>query len=370
MDDIVKGLLGLCISIIFYGLCFIPLKFKRVKNSGVEPVIFNLYMCIGIAISTFLVLLYEQKYVFTMAALVAAILWTIANALAVIATGYLGLALGSGIWSGLQVVVSFLWGAVYLHEPLSSVSLSILALFLLLLGVTGLSFSGTGLLPKIRCLQPLYRRISSRVSLRSASIRGSFPRSSEHPHTPDRIEVPLREIESSPVPSFESESTYELPDCDDFNASNSPSPSADSSSSIPRYTPPVHQRSERKIASFTAGTFLLMHSQSRVIPKIQDEHGNIYPGYENMGFFSHFLHWICHSRFQTVPENEVDESKGVSQVSPVPEPTNKLTNMIIGFVLCILVAIFGGTFRLIYFPLSSSFQLIDLIEQTILTDVN
>lgn len=180
MDDVVIGWIGTLVAIVGYGLCLVPLKFKSIAQLSIEPLVYNIYMCLGIAVTSLLVLFLSTP-VFSLGSVAAGTLWCLGNAGGVVAIGYLGLSITSGAWSGLSMLVTFLWGQLYFHDPLRSLPLSILSLALLLLGVVLLSLPGTGLLPKLAFLQPFYRyfaRKNNTADTATSSSSSSPPPSS------------------------------------------------------------------------------------------------------------------------------------------------------------------------------------------------
>lgn len=44
----VAGYIGAIVSIFGWGLCNVPMKMKRVKESGADPVVFMCYACFAI----------------------------------------------------------------------------------------------------------------------------------------------------------------------------------------------------------------------------------------------------------------------------------------------------------------------------------
>lgn len=138
------GFLAVAGAVVFFGSFGVPLKSKRVQAANVDPVVFQLYYSLAIFCSSFLVLIYKP-WVFTYWGVVGAGLWVPASILSIFAINALGLSVAVGIWAGATIVVSFVWGAAVFPKdnPVHNLPLSFLALFLLVVGIAGLSLSNS-----------------------------------------------------------------------------------------------------------------------------------------------------------------------------------------------------------------------------------
>ena len=96
---------------------------------------FQLYFSLAIFISSWLVLAYNP-FVFTWWGVAGAALWTPASILSLAAINDLGLSIAQAVWSGTTIVVSFLWGALVFGDKVSSLPLAILALLVLMAGLS------------------------------------------------------------------------------------------------------------------------------------------------------------------------------------------------------------------------------------------
>ena len=156
------GWLGVAGSILFFGIFNIPLKMMKRPP---HPIVWSLYMQFPIIfLFSLITLSYTKPYVWSSWGLLGAGLWIPGSILSVYAIKYLGLAVAQGGWAACIVIVSFLWGSLYFGENINSVGLTVLALFLLCLGLAGLSLSGSGYFP------PIWQKILSRCGLAPTDV--------------------------------------------------------------------------------------------------------------------------------------------------------------------------------------------------------
>eukprot|EP01114_Cavostelium_apophysatum_P020785 TRINITY_DN7058_c0_g1_i1.p1 TRINITY_DN7058_c0_g1~~TRINITY_DN7058_c0_g1_i1.p1 ORF type:complete len:338 (-),score=36.71 TRINITY_DN7058_c0_g1_i1:250-1263(-) len=144
LSDHAKGYLAVLGSILFFGSFAVPLKSRRVEEANVDPVIFQLYYSIAVFALSWLVLTYNP-FVFTYLGIASAALWVPASILSIAAINHLGMSVAVGMWAGVTIVVSFLWGAIAFpkENPVHNIGLSVLALIFLITGILGLSLSNT-----------------------------------------------------------------------------------------------------------------------------------------------------------------------------------------------------------------------------------
>jgi multidrug transporter EmrE-like cation transporter len=57
------------------------------------------------------------KYEFSYWGIIGAALWVPASIFSIYAIRFMGLSVAQGLWSGLTIVVSFLWGAAIFRDP-------------------------------------------------------------------------------------------------------------------------------------------------------------------------------------------------------------------------------------------------------------
>ena len=132
------GFLSIAGAVLFFGTFAAPTKTKRIMSAEVEPFFIAQIVNVTIFITSWLPVAWEGWF-FSYWGLVGAALWTPANLLALMAVRLISLSVAQGIWSGASIIVSFMWGALYLHQPLRSLGGAIGALLLLLLFIFGIS---------------------------------------------------------------------------------------------------------------------------------------------------------------------------------------------------------------------------------------
>jgi multidrug transporter EmrE-like cation transporter len=109
--------------------------------------IFQIYLNCSIFVTSWLVLSYNPIYV-TAWGILSAALWMISSLLSIFAIQNVGLAVSQGIWSGFTIIVSFLWGALAFEQKPNNIGLSILGLIMLMVGIGGISLSGSDILER------------------------------------------------------------------------------------------------------------------------------------------------------------------------------------------------------------------------------
>jgi len=136
----VVGYVAVSISIFAWGTFGVFMKTKKMQDISIDPMVFQLYMTVAIFITSFFVLIYTQKFLFTWYGVFGALLWTIGSVCSVYGIQNLGLSVAQGTWSGLIIIVSFVWGLKF-GEHVKNIGLTVLGLILLLVGVCGIAFS-------------------------------------------------------------------------------------------------------------------------------------------------------------------------------------------------------------------------------------
>jgi len=149
-NNMTYGYLAVAGAILFFGSFAVPLKTKRVQEANVDPLVFQLYYSFSIFCSSFLVLSYNP-WVFTPWGIAGAALWVPASILSIWAINYLGMSIAVGVWAGMTIVVSFLWGALAFpsDNTVKSIPLSVVALLLLVIGIGCLSLSNSEFVKKL-----------------------------------------------------------------------------------------------------------------------------------------------------------------------------------------------------------------------------
>eukprot|EP00698_Gefionella_okellyi_P001374 TRINITY_DN11319_c0_g1_i1.p1 TRINITY_DN11319_c0_g1~~TRINITY_DN11319_c0_g1_i1.p1 ORF type:complete len:371 (+),score=69.48 TRINITY_DN11319_c0_g1_i1:45-1115(+) len=135
------GYAGVAVSVLFFGSFGVLLKSKRVQETNVDPLIFQLYYSFGISVINWLILSYN-KFVFTWFGAVLALMWVPASVIALYAVNFSGLAIAQGVWSGVTIFVSFIVGVAFMGDQVSNLSMAIVSLLVLVVSVGGLATSG------------------------------------------------------------------------------------------------------------------------------------------------------------------------------------------------------------------------------------
>merc|ERR1711871_472494 len=131
-------------------------KVPAVANLSPHPVIFNLYVCLGAALSSMLVFPFLQwndafagadggdtlgdKFEFSPLGLVAGPLLVLAFTFSFLAIPRVGLSIGQGVWGGVAIIVSILWGIIAFGNQIVSIPEAASAFAILLIGVGGIAF--------------------------------------------------------------------------------------------------------------------------------------------------------------------------------------------------------------------------------------
>jgi glucose uptake protein GlcU len=148
---LVVGLVFAVGSAIFNGSFAVLFKTEKMVQLDIHPMTFQLYVCLGIFVSSFLVVLgvivvvphndtISWVSVFTGWGIVAGGLFVVAVSASFFAISEIGVALAQGIWGGGAMVVSYLWGTLVFGElPSRGLWLSILGLLLLVVGVVAIA---------------------------------------------------------------------------------------------------------------------------------------------------------------------------------------------------------------------------------------
>jgi glucose uptake protein GlcU len=109
--------------------------------------VLQLYYSFSIFASSWLLLLFSDnpsvsnsgKFTFSYWGIIGASLWVPASVFSIYAIRFLGLSIAQGLWSGLTILVSFLWGAVVFLDPIKNIWFTLLGLLLLFVGIFGVA---------------------------------------------------------------------------------------------------------------------------------------------------------------------------------------------------------------------------------------
>ena len=140
-------IVGVGLSVVAWGSFTAPMKCKTVVAAALDPVVFQLYMCVGIAAASALPLAVPQIWearAWTWYAVVSAGFWVPASILSVYCVRDVGIALGQGVWSGIVALTSFLWGQLVFNRTMRDPALGGFGIALLVCGIAALGFISGG----------------------------------------------------------------------------------------------------------------------------------------------------------------------------------------------------------------------------------
>lgn len=147
-SDTTWGYLAAFLALALFGSFSVPMKIGDIRKF--DAIIFQVYMNFIIFCTSWITLTYNP-FVFTWWGVLSAGLWITSSILSIIAIQNVGLSIAQGVWSGSTILVSFVWGLIF-KEEMKSIGLSVLAIILILLGVAGISLTGS----KLPLLDPNY----------------------------------------------------------------------------------------------------------------------------------------------------------------------------------------------------------------------
>jgi len=161
-----------------------------------------MYYSISIFVSSWIVLAWaEEKFRFTYYGIISAACWVPASILSIFAINHLGMSVAVGVWAGITIVVSFIWGATYHFagqpEPtVKSPRFTFPGLALLVLGVVLLSLSGTQFVARLGRKKDEVDEQSSLVGEKPKAINGYTKIGDSSDSYPDSLvekEEPLKQ---------------------------------------------------------------------------------------------------------------------------------------------------------------------------------
>ncbi|CAB9503959.1 expressed unknown protein [Seminavis robusta] len=153
-SSILVGLLCASGSAVFNGSFTSLFKTEKMRVVEIHPMVFQLYVCQGIFLSSFLVVPFLSfnesiqsdfgtAFQLSGMGMVAGFLFVVAVSASFLAVNDIGVALAQGIWGGGAMLVSYLWGVLVFGEIPSKPLLSFTALLVLIAGVIAVAFSET-----------------------------------------------------------------------------------------------------------------------------------------------------------------------------------------------------------------------------------
>jgi glucose uptake protein GlcU len=165
-----------------FGSYGIFVKTPSVSDLNVDPAVFQVYNSLGTAATLMCVAFYNTVH-FTASEFLWGVLgasfWVITQLLAFVAINTIGYAVGPAIWAGTTIVVSFVWGVSLLGDHPSNIFLSVVALLILVLGISTAAICNSSIpdLIYVQCLaqgqeeerQRLFESISASITINSGS---------------------------------------------------------------------------------------------------------------------------------------------------------------------------------------------------------
>lgn len=131
-------------SAILNGSFVVFSKLPSVRQANVDPMVFQLYTCIGVYLSSLLTMPFfdGDKYPSNAIGLgiCAGGLFVLAVCFSFLAVNLIGLSTGQSVWSGVAVVVSFLWGVIAFGDKVNPY-LAAAGLIFIVIGVITVAFT-------------------------------------------------------------------------------------------------------------------------------------------------------------------------------------------------------------------------------------
>mmetsp|Transcript_7385 Transcript_7385/g.8972 ORF Transcript_7385/g.8972 Transcript_7385/m.8972 type:complete len:342 (+) Transcript_7385:28-1053(+) len=138
-DNLYLGLAGVAVALLGWGSFTLPMKAKDVAAANLDSMVFNMYMGIGVFLSSLPILLF-LPWNFTWWSTAGAALFAPGCLFCVLTVEWIGIAKGQAIWAGCVALQSFLCGFFYFQETPSDLLLTLLGGGILLCGIGMLSF--------------------------------------------------------------------------------------------------------------------------------------------------------------------------------------------------------------------------------------
>jgi len=139
MVDVANGLFILG-AWIFWGTYPAPFKSEAAKRANTDPFAFQCMKSACVFLTSWLILLWKPFF-FTWWGLVGAALWIPSGLLYITSVQLTGVAFAAPVANGVQVIVSFAWGAFYFKEEVHNPWLSVLAMIIMIFGMIGVSYA-------------------------------------------------------------------------------------------------------------------------------------------------------------------------------------------------------------------------------------
>lgn len=143
------GFIFAVIAAICNGSFLVPFKSKAVMDLRVDPLVFQIYASMGIFIASWFLVIFLQynpqfvggtstHFAFVPLAVLAGCFVVLSMTFSFFATRKIGVALAQGIFGGLAIIVSYIWGLLLFHEEASNPVLSVFGIILIVIGIAAI----------------------------------------------------------------------------------------------------------------------------------------------------------------------------------------------------------------------------------------
>lgn len=136
---LIWGWVAVSVSVVCFGTFGVPIKFRRVLDHDVHPLVYQSWKTLFAFLSCWIVLAWSP-WQFTWWGLVSAAVWVPSGVATVIVFTLCGLGLGSGIQHSISALTSFLWGLIIFQEAEHNILMSLGGILCLGIGVFGVTF--------------------------------------------------------------------------------------------------------------------------------------------------------------------------------------------------------------------------------------
>jgi glucose uptake protein GlcU len=127
-------------SMLAFGTFGVPIKSQAAVSVDIDPLVFQTYKTFMCFVTSWLVLLAGEGFIFTPWGIVSGFFWVPGGVATIYAVKNAGLAIGIGIGSSFIVLVSFIWGIFIFEESVHSRTGASIAIFSMMLGLLGMSY--------------------------------------------------------------------------------------------------------------------------------------------------------------------------------------------------------------------------------------
>lgn len=134
------GYVAALVSCIAFGSFAVPIKGKAANSVSIDPLVMQTYKTGMCFLTSWLVLLLGEPFIFTPWGLLSGLFWVPGGTAGIAAVRTAGLAVSQGTWSTLKIMVAFVWGVFVFSEHVLSRLNSTMAIFLMMIGLWGMSF--------------------------------------------------------------------------------------------------------------------------------------------------------------------------------------------------------------------------------------